>query len=230
VTLIRPAVAGCNLRQLGGSRLYRSDAPTALTDEARRRFDALGLTTVVDLRTPGERAEMPNDFADAPGIDYHAVNLNAGLGGLNDSAWDGTGLRGLGELYVAFLDKSTAELASVLKILADASGPALFHCAIGKDRTGVVAMLVRGLRGEDEQTIVDDYLATKTGLAPLMPYLVAATEAWPNGSSWLFQLEVKAEFLQAALEYVRGAGGFEAYAIRRLGLTAAEMEALRRRR
>lgn len=224
------SAAGCNLRELGASRLYRSDAPAGLSVEVRRAFDSLGLTTVVDLRTEGERVRLPCDLASDPRIDYRAVDLNAGLGGRDGSAWDGTGITSLDQLYVAFLDRCAAELAAVVRILMEADGPALFHCAAGKDRTGVVAMLVLGLLGAGDGAILDDYLATKAALAPLMPQLASAPDIQAAGPAGLAFLDTKPEFLQAALNRVHAAGGFAAYAADSLGLTPEEIAAFRRRR
>ena len=40
-------------------------------------------------------------------------------------------------------------------------GCTLFHCRAGKDRTGVVAMLLLGLAGVSDEDIVADYAATQ---------------------------------------------------------------------
>ena len=45
-----------------------------------------------------------------------------------------------------------------LRLLADAStAPVVFHCAAGKDRTGVLAMLTLSLLGVGDDPIADDY-------------------------------------------------------------------------
>ena len=42
--------------------------------------------------------------------------------------------------------------------------PLVFHCAAGKDRTGVLAALVLDILGVDRQLIVDDYVLTASRL------------------------------------------------------------------
>lgn len=44
--------------------------------------------------------------------------------------------------------------------LADCPGPAVFHCAGVKDRTGLTAALLLGCLGVDRETVLDDYELT----------------------------------------------------------------------
>ena len=46
----------------------------------------------------------------------------------------------------------------LLQEMCRLSAPILFHCASGKDRTGVAAMLVLYLLGVDPETIMEDYM------------------------------------------------------------------------
>src|SRR5262249_40502205 len=55
-------------------------------------------------------------------------------------------------------------IARVVTLLADAEAPAVFHCAAGKDRTGVVSAIVLGLLGVPDEVIVADYAATRESL------------------------------------------------------------------
>jgi protein-tyrosine phosphatase len=42
--------------------------------------------------------------------------------------------------------------------------PAVFHCAAGKDRTGLLAALLLGALGVDDEIIVHDYALTRAGM------------------------------------------------------------------
>lgn len=58
-------------------------------------------------------------------------------------------------------DKTSQEnLKAALKINIEANGCVLFHCTGGKDRAGVLAMLVESLLGVNEETILLDYTST----------------------------------------------------------------------
>mmetsp|Transcript_16626 Transcript_16626/g.23425 ORF Transcript_16626/g.23425 Transcript_16626/m.23425 type:complete len:316 (+) Transcript_16626:135-1082(+) len=70
---------------------------------------------------------------------------------------------GLGLLYTIMLATSGPQIGSVLKVCAEESkrGAVLFHCAKGKDRTGVVAMLLEaGYLGLDDNEMILNYAAS----------------------------------------------------------------------
>jgi hypothetical protein len=55
--------------------------------------------------------------------------------------------------------------AAAITLLADAEAvPAVFHCAAGKDRTGLLAALVLGALGVDRDAIVADDALTKNSM------------------------------------------------------------------
>ncbi|MGU3411349.1 tyrosine-protein phosphatase [Microbacterium sp. M1A1_1b] len=159
-----------NARDLGGlprrsggttprGRYFRSESVDRLTE---RGWDALrdaGIRTVVDLRTPEERAQ---DTSERPGwLTTVAVDHDD----LQDTAfWSGywsNGLVGTPLYYGPHLDRKPERTAAALVALARAApGGALFHCAGGRDRTGIVALVLLALADVEPQAIVDDYLRT----------------------------------------------------------------------
>ncbi|MGK4585567.1 tyrosine-protein phosphatase [Kitasatospora sp. HPMI-4] len=163
-----------NFRDLGGYRtedgrtvrwgsLYRSDSLAKLASESdRERFLGLGIRTVIDLRYPWEiesRGRVPEGL----GVEYHNLSIEhrpydqAALGPEVDTATF------LAERYAEVAEDGVEELRRALEVIAGADGPLVFHCASGKDRTGIVAALVLGLLGVPEETIVADFALT--GLA-----------------------------------------------------------------
>jgi len=67
--------------------------------------------------------------------------------------------RGLLGLGIDTLDVSKAEMAEALRtILAPASLPLLVHCTQGKDRTGMVALIVLMALGVPLEAISHDYM------------------------------------------------------------------------
>ena len=56
------------------------------------------------------------------------------------------------------LSEGTETVSAALRLLADPERqPAVFHCSVGKDRTGVLSGLVLGFLGVPDEVIVDDY-------------------------------------------------------------------------
>lgn len=83
--------------------------------------------------------------------------------------WDqwGGGLDCTPLYYGAFLHRFPATVARVIGAVADARpGGVLVHCSGGRDRTGLVTMLLLALAGVPGETIADDYLRSAQRLAP----------------------------------------------------------------
>jgi hypothetical protein len=73
-------------------------------------------------------------------------------------------LRVTSHLLQIMLTRSREAVASVLRLLAqeDYALPALIHCQHGKDRTGLVVMLLYLLCGVEKQLILDDYAKSES--------------------------------------------------------------------
>jgi protein-tyrosine phosphatase len=167
-----PFVGITNLRDLGGypaadggttrwGRVFRADALHKLTAEDLEAFAALGVQTVFDLRGDVERDEFPGPVPSrhVP-ITGRPVGITAPPPPSDMSAADGE--RILRDMYVGILEHSAANVAAVLRGLADPDAvPAVFHCHGGKDRTGVVAAVLLLTLGVDRETVLDDYEATR---------------------------------------------------------------------
>ncbi|KAJ1647872.1 hypothetical protein LPJ64_000756 [Coemansia asiatica] len=73
--------------------------------------------------------------------------------------------RGLAGSYEDYVDYCKEEFAAVMRIFADpAAYPILFHCQHGKDRTGIVAMLLLGILEVDDDVIAADYALSQHNL------------------------------------------------------------------
>ena len=101
----------------------------------------------------------------------------------------------------------------------------MFQCAAGKDRTGLVAAMVLGLLGVDDDTITADYAATAAVVDRLLARLSARTPGREPPGPRIMSAE--AATMQHALDWMRAAhGSIEGYT-RAYGLTEAEIDALR---
>jgi protein-tyrosine phosphatase len=175
---------GClNFRDLGGyptdgggtvrwQQVYRSDALHHLSaaDVARVR-DELGIGSVIDLRSTAElRSEGRGPLAAEP-IGFHHLPLFDGEQSRPES-WPA--LATLADRYFLLAEFAKAPIARLITLLAAADGPAVYHCAAGKDRTGVVSAVLLGLLGVPDQVIVADYAATQENLDAIIERLMAA--------------------------------------------------------
>ena len=175
---------GClNFRDLGGyptgdgravrwRQVYRSDALHHLTpaDVARVR-DELRIAAVLDLRSTAElRGEGRGPLAGEP-LALHHLPLFDGREARPES-WPA--IATLADRYFLLAETAQVPIARLLAILAAAGGPVVYHCAAGKDRTGVVSAVLLGLLGVRDEVIVADYAATRENLDAIIDRLMAA--------------------------------------------------------
>lgn len=161
-----------NARDVGGlvgelgrirtGRLVRAACLNRLTDEGAKTLADLGLKTVIDLRTPLECEEQPNRLADVPGLES-VVEVHVEL--LTTLADLPTTSEGL---YRHLVDTCGPGIVEVLEYLARPGAlPALVHCLVGKDRTGLLVALLLELLGVPRDVIFADYVASNAGLGSL---------------------------------------------------------------
>jgi protein-tyrosine phosphatase len=175
---------GChNFRDLGGYPtaggarlrwrvLFRSDALHLLTArDVARLTRELGIVHVVDLRSSGEIAIDGRGRLEEEDVRIHHLPLFDGAGTASADLADRISLA---DRYFLMTEHAKAPIARVLATLADADAPAVYHCAAGKDRTGVVSAVLLGLLGVADEVIVADYAATQQNLDAIVARLMAS--------------------------------------------------------
>ena len=146
-------------------RVFRSDSLASLSDaDIRYVVATLGLRTAVDLRAGHEVDEHPHGPVVEAGIVVHHRPIVDETRRRPDEA--PMPERGIDEIYVMMLDRFGDRIAAVVELIADADGhPAVFFCAAGKDRTGLVAAVVLSALGVPDETVAADYAFT-AGVLP----------------------------------------------------------------
>lgn len=175
---------GCyNFRDLGGypaadgravrwRTLYRSDALHHLTErDAARARDELRVRTAIDLRTEAEVEAYPEPVGLLPR--RHHLPFLATLKRSSDAVQRvDRGPEATAERYLRMLEGAGPQVAEAVRILAESDAlPAVFYCAVGKDRTGILAAVVLGLLGVPEEEIVRDYTLTSHGIEDVIERL-----------------------------------------------------------
>ncbi|KJS59298.1 tyrosine-protein phosphatase [Streptomyces rubellomurinus] len=207
---------------IGGLRrgvLFRSGSFHTLTEEGARRLKALGLRTVIDLRSPVELEVWPDQ---RHGLDLDSVNLPTLPANREDvdQPWP----EDQAALYPFMGETGGRSIAGVVRLLADpATGPAVVHCAVGKDRTGLTIAVLQSLLGADEDEITADFLRSNLGLGldkGPVPYVdETGTERVSR--------PVGAEHLASALDTIRTRHGSLPAFLAAHGVTEDELAALR---
>jgi protein-tyrosine phosphatase len=151
-----PALGGRTVRR---GQVYRSDALHRLTTRGTQAFTALGIATVIDLRAPAEVTQRA--WRPSPGWAGKQLHIPLRPGIPDWTAYGRTELMAPDFAvthYLETLQEGREAARAVIETLADpASLPAVFHCAAGKDRTGIIAALVLTLLGVPARRIADDY-------------------------------------------------------------------------
>jgi len=179
---------GClNFRDLGGyaglhnrpvrwGRLYRSMTPAYMTEADAARARALDIGLVIDLRgdryeTSGPISEHPaRRIAVSPSFLRTPEDLPPELKALMVAPPEDALPRLLGTYGPSFAE-------AVEAISADLSANLLFHCRLGKDRTGVFAALLLKLLRVSDTDIVEDYMLTGQSEAEMKQLLAGVEDA-----------------------------------------------------
>ena len=166
---------GCNFRDMGGyaasdgriikpGQLYRSGVLAYFTEADQLKLAELNIRVICDLRRANEREEEPTLWPDNQTIrldwDDDASLEKQGELPLDkadsvESARDI--MKGVYRTMPNWLDN---RLRGVFEYLLSGQVPLLFHCAAGKDRTGLTAALILHSLGVDRSTILADYAQT----------------------------------------------------------------------
>lgn len=155
-----------NTRDLGGYKtsdgkitkygvFLRSDDTDNLTLKDIETLKSYGVTAVLDLRESPYYLEHPDKFSNIPGINYQNIDI---VKIYNEQSTD----------KETRSDESSARkflyytgegnwVKTAFDIIADTEGCTLFHCFAGKDRTGLLAMLLLGLVDVSAEDIMQNY-------------------------------------------------------------------------
>ncbi|WP_328620226.1 tyrosine-protein phosphatase [Streptomyces sp. NBC_00354] len=221
---------GCfNVRDLGGlgrvvpRSAVRADRLDALSARGWTTLSAHGIRTVVDLRNDDELA------VDRSARPAGLTTLRIPLDGIEHrdfwDTWWGTPGFGTPAYFRPFLERFPDRVAAVARAIAEAPpGGVAFHCGLGRDRTGIIALVLLKLAGADPEEIAADH-----GLSEPRVRAMHAAQGRPYDSG---EIEAYVAGLGTTVhELAREAAGWldaEAY-LRAAGLGPGPLDALRRR-
>ncbi|QES48175.1 protein tyrosine phosphatase [Streptomyces venezuelae] len=218
-------------RELRWGRLYRSDSLGKLAGAAAQadleRFRELGIRTVIDLRYPWE-IEAKGRVPEQDGLTYRNLSIEHRPYDQAEIDPELDPWRYLADRFAEVAEDGAEELREALEALAADDGPQVFHCASGKDRTGLLAALVLALLDVPEDVIAADFALTELATERLVADWHAAnpgrTLRWPaygRAPEQIIRL-----FLADLTERY---GSVHAYATGRLGIDEALVTRLRDR-
>ncbi|MFI6047028.1 tyrosine-protein phosphatase [Nocardia sp. NPDC051321] len=231
-----------NARDLGGlpvsgggttrfGVVYRSSTPQQLSEaDLAYLLGPVGLRTLVDLRTPVEVAR--EGYGRLAKSAVRLVNLPvckaASTAAPSELVPDARRFD-LCELYHELLTGSAASVVSAARLIADTTQHAVvFHCAAGKDRTGILAAILLDAVGVPAEAIVADYALTAERIVRLRTRLdtLHSYRGLPPARTGI--LAVDPAPMRRFVADLHALHGGAARWLRTNGLTDAELTALRR--
>ncbi len=165
-----------NVRELGGSwnklgqilaekKLLRGDSLHLLSEQDREQLYGYGIRYIIDLRTEDEVGKDPGKMEDCGDVKVYHISM---AGNVNPNRPSMGKLTNMAQMYIYFLEECKGQIRQVMEVIARAGkGGILFHCTAGKDRTGIIAMLLLLLCDVEDPIIVRDYSTSEKNLGDL---------------------------------------------------------------
>lgn len=222
-----------NARDIGGYRttdghtvktgvVFRSNSLNTLTPADLTSLQDRNLRSVIDFRTFFERAVAPDKLPSG------ATGYWDDVVGSSGSPANYLNMVDMPSLYKFMATDPGAAKAfhSALMQVKDSPGASLYHCTSGKDRTGWMTAVLLTVLGVPRDTVNADYMLSNQ-------YLAAggsgSSGALGNtGSLGAMQNTVQQAWLDDAFDAAKAKyGSFDNYVSQGLGLTAADITALK---
>lgn len=167
---------GCNFRDMGGyttvdgrrvkqGQLYRSGVMAYFSEADKKYLAQLGIRAICDLRRATERQDEPTAWPAADQVKMVVWDDAPDIESQGQLAWQqavsGEHARQImTDLYRNMPVWLESRLRGVFQCIVSGDVPIVFHCAAGKDRTGLTAALVLHAMGVDRKSILYDYQLT----------------------------------------------------------------------
>ncbi len=231
-------------RRIRKGLFLRTDSLDRLTDNDLISLrDKYKVSIVIDLRNEEESGQKPDRMIE--GARYSQIPLfvmaQAGVTREEDTVEMTDGVPDMENLYRIMVasDKVSQKLGNALRLVMNNTQDgrqkcSLFHCVAGKDRTGILAMLILGILGVSEEDIMEDYLLTNvTGqeiAGKIADDIKKLTGNAEMAERVLIAYTANESFLMSALDYIHSEyGTIPEYCKGKLKISEEEMEAFRER-
>ncbi|HUD94494.1 tyrosine-protein phosphatase [Sphingobium sp.] len=171
-----PLEGGHNFRDLGGyptmdgrtvarGLIYRSGTMAELSDGDHAMLDAIGLKVICDFRSSQERDRRPSRLPAMASYEIWARDHHSSAGDVTFALQTPGATADTARLHIleAYRDLAYEQAPSYRELfrrIVDGPLPLVFHCAAGKDRTGIAAALLLDLLGVERAIIMQDYALT----------------------------------------------------------------------
>jgi len=235
-----------NFRDIGGltttegktvkwGKIFRSDNLSTLKNKEFKKFNALNIQTVYDLRTPSEIAPKKDNL---PGnvnyIPFAIINDNGDLLSkmkskvINGEVSEEQSRKMMLDLYRTSVTDNVL-LKELIHNIVNSDGPVLYHCSAGKDRTGVVTAILLSILKVDRETIINEYLLSNfyrnQKVKSMLGKAKLATIVKPHLQTKVIEnfMSVDRDYINAVFEVIDSQyGGTDSFIANQLGIRDKE--------
>jgi protein-tyrosine phosphatase len=243
-------IGGSNFRDIGGysttngkivrwGQMFRAANIGGYTTEDQARVKALGVSSMIDLRSSRERKGDAHSWMAAANMGYWSRDYELSAGNLGSLAANiskltpemmrETMIKG----YRGFPKEQAASYREMFARLTGKRGPVMINCTAGKDRTGLATALVLTALGVPYETVMQDFLLSnvmldaealkKDGMLKMISTSLPPEVAKPL-------IAVEPAYLDAGFEQIRtDYGSVESYLEKELGVGPKEIKLLKKR-
>ncbi len=218
-----------NCRDLGGypskygctkfGRFIRCGTVSRPTDNDIKALKELNISAVVDLRGDFEFNDQSNDMERLTGNVNHVSLYELNVAEAKNVKMT------LSEVYEFIVDNYRENIGKALKVIAEApEGAVLYHCFLGKDRTGILTLMLLTIAGVDEDDIVADYQLTYTYLENYIH--THADSLWDTNAEMHYSLP---QTMRTLIAYIKHKYGSVQDYIYSTGIDDESIEKIRKR-
>jgi protein-tyrosine phosphatase len=231
-----------NFRDLGGivaldgrrirkGLLYRSGDLFSVDAGDIRKLEQLNLSVIIDFRAHREVEKRPNPLIATLKQAFHLPIHDAGREKteLLFEQRDAAGLeRVLVDDYRRMIREHQSQYRDFFSALTmNGHDPLMYHCAAGKDRTGLATWFLLSALGVDEAVIRRNYMESNDYTYLMAEKVMRKINAKGLPGEMIRPLmEVRSEYIDAALDEIRLlAGTMDAFLTENLGVDASGLKA-----
>ncbi len=220
-------------RTMATGVLYRSASLDSIDAAGRADLAELAVRLVIDLRSDLEIDRAGRFDAADSGIGWHHARSAFGPPATDpETMAEVLGLDDpMATIYLRMIDEGAPMFREALRVVASGDQlPAVVHCTSGKDRTGLLALVIQSLCGVPLETCLRDYERSADATAAVMGDM---NERFPEMSvAGIEKLRRMAGtdpvWVHGVLEAIGGVDGLPAW-LASIGVSAAQQQAIRGR-
>jgi protein-tyrosine phosphatase len=174
-----------NFRDLGGfrakggrsvvrRRVFRSAEFSRVTkNDFKRLMGEIRLSAIIDLRSEFEVKRQGVGPISEAGLKYFNISFISDGGEKEANEGRYRNFTNMGQFYVDLVREKGygRRIIEALKIIAEEKNhPLVFHCAVGKDRTGLLAAVLLSALGVRDENIIEDYALSDSYMKELISH------------------------------------------------------------